>query len=148
MIASIINWESDLWDQFDRLQRDVESLWGGPSGPASIRAVARGSCPRINVGRSRDKVHVYVFAAGLDRDRFDISVQQNLLTITGNAPDRRKEGADAYLQERFDGEFRRVLSLPDDIDPDSAKAEYRNGVLHISFEHEKAAQPRRIEINR
>ena len=76
---------------------------------------------------------MYVFAAGLDKDNFDVTVQNNLLTLSGECPHTAPEGANAYLQERFSGKFRRVLSLPEDIDPTSAMATYRNGVLHISF---------------
>ncbi|MFN3595282.1 MAG: Hsp20/alpha crystallin family protein, partial [Thiobacillaceae bacterium] len=44
------------------------------------------------------------------------------------------------------GRFRRVVSLPDDIDPNAVSATYRDGVLHVSVARREAAQPRRITI--
>ena len=147
MFGSITNWEGDLLDQFNRLQRDMESLWGAPAGPASIRAVARGSYPAINVGTTPEGAEVYIFAAGLDQDTIDLSIQQNVLTVSGNCPDQRPEGSNAYLQERFRGDFRRVIALPEDVNPDSARASYRNGLLHISLKRREEARPRQIQVN-
>jgi len=51
-----------------------------------------------------------------------------------------------HISERFSGRFRRVVSLPDDIDPNAVNAEYRDGVLHLSIRRRESALPRRIEI--
>ena len=51
-----------------------------------------------------------------------------------------------HINERFAGSFRRVLSLPDDADPDGVTADYRDGVLHVSVKRRASAQPRRITV--
>ena len=51
-----------------------------------------------------------------------------------------------HINERFEGSFRRVLTLPDDADPDAVDAKYRDGVLHISIQRRASAQPRRITV--
>ena len=56
------------------------------------------------------------------------------------------EKTSLHMNERFAGRFRRVVSLPDDIDPGTVDAAYRDGVLHISIKRRASAQPRRIEI--
>ncbi|MEZ5570428.1 MAG: Hsp20/alpha crystallin family protein [Halioglobus sp.] len=147
MFASITNWDGDLINQFNRLQNDLEQIWGSPSGPANIRAVARGSYPSINIGTTSAGVEIYIFAAGLDPKQVDLSVQRNLVTIAGNIPSNRPENTSTYLKERHAGEFRRVLTLPEDIDPDSASAKYDNGVLRVSFTRKEEARPRRIAVN-
>lgn len=147
MLGSITNWEGDLYDQFSRLQRQLEDFWGTPRGPASIRAVAHGSYPAINVGSTPEGAEVFVFAAGLDKDSIDLTVQQNVLTVTGETAGAEPEGTAAYLTERFRGKFSRSLALPEDIDPDSASAAYRDGVLRISFQRKAEARPRKIAIS-
>ncbi len=52
----------------------------------------------------------------------------------------------AHINERFEGRFRRVVSLPDDLDPSAVNASYRDGVLHVSVRRRESAQPRRIEV--
>jgi HSP20 family protein len=147
MFGSITNWEGDLFNQFNRLQSDLEHFWGSPAGPASIRAVARGSYPAINIGATAAGVEIYVFAAGLDQKQLELSVQRNLLTISGEIPSAQPEGTSTYLKERHVGTFRRVLSLPEDVDPESANANYTNGVLHVSFQRKAEARPRKIQVN-
>jgi HSP20 family protein len=60
------------------------------------------------------------------------------------APDA---AASVHLRERFTGRFHRVITLADDLDPDQVRADYRNGVLHISIARKEAAKARRIDIN-
>jgi HSP20 family protein len=51
-----------------------------------------------------------------------------------------------HINERFAGRFRRVVSLPEDIDPNAVTADYRDGVLHVSIKRRESTQPRRIPI--
>ena len=51
-----------------------------------------------------------------------------------------------HIDERFAGRFRRVVSLPEDVNAANVQARYRDGVLHISIARKAAAQPRRIAI--
>lgn len=147
MFGSLSNIEGTLFDQFRRMEREMEELFGAGPSPTGIRAVARGTYPPINVGSTPEQVDVYLFAAGIDPQGLDITIQQNLLTIAGERRLITEEGADYYRQERFDGEFRRVLTLPEDVDQERVDANYRDGVLHISIKRRESAKPQRIEVN-
>ena len=57
------------------------------------------------------------------------------------------EQVNLHVNERFAGRFRKVVSLPDDIDPDGVSAECRDGVLHISVRRRQEMQPRRIDVH-
>ena len=52
-----------------------------------------------------------------------------------------------YLRERFEGDFRRVVTLPEDVDPDQVMASYRDGVLHLAIKRRAAVRPRQISVN-
>jgi len=109
--------------------------------------VRRGTFPPINVGATPERVDVYLFAAGMDPKIVDLSIQQNLLVIAGNRKVPIDEEADYYRQERFDGDFRRVVSLPEDVDPDRVDAKYRDGVLQITVQRHEVARPRQITVS-
>ena len=87
-----------------------------------------------------------MFAAGVNPESLDISIQQNLLTVEGERRLSTEEGAEYYRQERFDGGFHRVITLPDDVDPEKVEASYRDGVLHIVVQRRVSAKPRQIEV--
>jgi HSP20 family protein len=149
MYPSLLRLPGDLFAEFDELQRQLERLTGPLGASSSIRAVQRGSFPAVNVGATPEAVEIYAFAPGLDTASLDVSIEKGLLTIAGtrkNAAPQAEADVTVYARERTEGEFRRVLSLPEDADPDRVEANYRNGVLHIRVQKREASRPRRIEI--
>jgi HSP20 family protein len=147
MVSLWGNFDTRLLDDFMRLEGELNQLFAREPSSAGIRAVRRGTFPPINVGATPERVDVYLFAAGLDPKSLDLSIQQNLLVVAGNRRLSIDEQADYYRQERFDGDFRRVVSLPDDVDPDRVEAKYRDGVLQITIQRREIAQPRQITVN-
>lgn len=138
--------DSSLFDDFRRWEAEMDQLLGRAAYPVGIRAVPRGTFPPINVGSTSDRVDVYVFAAGADPKSIDVSIQQNLLTVAGNRRVPVNNQAEYYRRERFDGEFRRVIALPDDVDPNRVEARYRDGVLQVTVQRRTAARPRQVEV--
>ena len=135
----------DVFAELDRLQRELTTAF---DISPSIRGLARGGFPAINVGTTPRSVEIYAFAPGLDPALLDVELEKGVLTIAGErnrtaVPD---EDAAVHIDERFDGRFRRVVSLPDDVDPNGVSAKYRNGLLHISVRRKEASQPRRIDV--
>ena len=141
------SFDPGLFEDLRRLDGEVDQLFGAQSWPAGIRSVRRGTFPPINVGATPERVDVYLFAGGLDPKTLELSIQQNLLTIAGNRNIQVKDDAEYYRRERFDGEFRRVVSLPDDVDPERVEAKYRDGVLQVTIQRRDAARPRQIRVN-
>jgi HSP20 family protein len=135
----------DLFAELDRLQSEVQSAF---DLSPSIRGLGRGGFPALNVGTTPQSVELYAFAPGLDPASIDVNLDRGVLSIAGErpAPARTEERATQHVGERFDGRFRRVVSLPDDIDPTGVSADYRDGVLHVTVKRREAAQPRRINV--
>jgi HSP20 family protein len=145
MFGSLTPFEN-LFDELRRMELGTDDWFGRWSVPAGIRSVARGTFPATNVGATDNEVRVYLFAPGLDAKKFQVSIQQNLLQVSGERTLPHNERATYFRQERYDGEFRRVVTLPDDVDPDKVEAAYRDGVLQITVRRRETARPRRIEI--
>lgn len=131
----------DVFAELDRLQRGMQQVF-----EPSIRGGARGF-PAVNVGSTPRSVEIYGFAPGIDPSSIDVQIEKGVLTIAGaRTAEEVPEKATVHIDERFAGRFRRVVMLPDDVDPDAVTARYRDGVLHISIARKEAAQPRRIAI--
>ena len=146
MWGYLTGYDRDFFDQFEHMRREMDEMLGTWGSPLGIRSVAAGSYPAINVGASSTQVDVYVFVAGVDPKSLDISLHQNLLTVSGERNIKIPEGAQAYRQERFTGSFSRAITLPDDVDPEKVSADYRNGVLHVTIQRNEELQPRKIEV--
>ena len=137
----------DVFAELDRLHRDVQEAF---DLSPSIRGIGRGGFPALNVGGTPQSVEIYAFAPGLDPSKTEVNLDRGLLTIAGErAPDLPYGGDEesaVHINERFAGRFRRVVSLPDDVDPNSVSANYRDGGLHIHVKRHESAQPRRITV--
>ena len=137
-----------LFGELERLQRHFDDMMG-TGRAASIRSVAPGAFPAVNVGNTPNSVEVYAFAPGIDASKLDLSLDRGVLILSGEREatqrDRSGEGY-SYTQERPVGRFRRAISLPDDIDPSKVEARYQDGVLRVSISRRAEAQPQRITI--
>jgi HSP20 family protein len=120
------------------------AVWRRASAPSR-----RGTFPPINIGNTPNSVEIYAFAPGIDPAAIDLSIDRGVLTLAGERktalPDDDAK-VNVYGNERPSGSFRRVVSLPDDVDPARVNATYRDGVLHVSIARRESAQPRRIAI--
>jgi HSP20 family protein len=137
----------DLFAEMERLQRDMQQAY---DLSPSIRGFSRGGYPALNVGNTPHTIEVYAFAPGVDPAGIDVKLDRGVLSISGERP-ASLPGTDdktsVHINERFSGAFRRVISLPDDIDPNGVSADYRDGVLHVSIKRAESTQPRRIEVH-
>lgn len=136
----------DLFAELDRLQRDVQQAF---EVSPSIRGIGRGGFPAVNVGGTPQSVELYAFVPGVDPASIEVNLDRGVLTIAGERRITTKPSDDkttTHIDERYQGKFRRVVSLPDDIDPGAVKAEARDGVLHVSVQRRASSQPRRIEV--
>jgi HSP20 family protein len=149
MYESILNHPDSLFGQFERLRRELDDVFGVSGLPSSIRSVAPGTVPAINVGHTPTSVEIYAFAPGLDASKIEVTLDRGVLRISGE----RASGiptddakVHVYTRERGTGSFTRAISLPDDVDPSHVNASYRDGVLRVSVARRESAQPKRITV--
>lgn len=136
----------DVFAELDRLQRELTQAF---DLSPNIRGLTRGGFPAVNVGNTAKSVEIYAFTPGVDPRSIDVQLEKGVLTIAGERPPTtppRDDKATVHIDERFSGRFRRVISLPDDVDPNAVDAKYRDGLLHVSVRRREASQPRRITV--
>ena len=134
----------DVLAELNRLQREMQQAF---HLSPSIRGIARGGFPAMNVGGTPQSVDIFAFAPGIDPATLDVQIEKGVLTVAGERKrDLPGEEVTVHIDERFDGRFRRVVTLPDDVDANAVDAKYRDGVLRISIGRKQSAQPRRITI--
>jgi HSP20 family protein len=134
----------DIYAELDRLQQEIQQTY---DLSPSIRGLTRGF-PAMNVGGTAKSVEIYAFAPGIDPASLDVQIENGMLIVAGERKlEAVPEKATLHIDERFAGRFRRVVTLPDDIDPNAVDANYHDGVLRISIARKEAVQPRRISVH-
>ncbi len=140
--------QTDLLSEFDRLQQQVASLFGG--FPSSIRSDRYGSFPKLNVGTTDEAIEIVAFVPGVKSDQIDVSIDKGLLTISGERralfANEESDDARRYAQERYAGSFRRTIELPANANPEQVTARCSNGCLMVTVAKHEASKPRAITV--
>ena len=98
--------------------------------------------------RTTDKITVQVELAGMKKEDFDISLQDDVLTISGErkSESEKREG-ESFRSERSFGAFSRSVTLPSAVKADEVKATYEDGVLTVTLPKAEEAKPKKIQVN-
>ena len=102
-----------------------------------------------NVDIFEDKEHLVLEAElpGMSRDDFEISVENNVITLRGERKFEKKTDGDNYHRvERAYGSFTRSFTLPQTVTAEGATADFENGVLRVSLPKREETKARKIEI--
>lgn len=110
-----------------------------------------GTVPAVNVIEGTEKFTIEVAAPGLKKANFELSVEDSTLTIKGNKEVEKEESADNFTRKEFSyASFTRSFNLPETVDGNAIKANYKDGILLIDIpkKEETKQQPvRTIKIS-
>lgn len=128
------------------LRRDIDRLFEQAYGDSGGGAWT----PSVNVREANDAVLLEMELPGISPEDVDISIDNDMLTVSGEKNEERREGEEEgryFLVERRYGSFSRSFSLPANIDPEQIRADFDKGLLTIRIPREALPQPRRVQIN-
>jgi HSP20 family protein len=136
-----------------RMQEDMDRLFGGFGTSRGLSRRGREFdidwSPAIEAFQRGNEFVVRAEIPGLSRDDLTVEVGDDALTIRGERKyDHEEEREGAVHSERAYGSFYRVIPLPEGALPDTAKANFKDGVLEVAIQapsHE-VRRGRRIEI--
>ena len=101
--------------------------------------------PDVEICEQSDHIRVCVDVPGIDESNIHVEVEQGYLIVHGERQDERGHELGQRRSEFHYGSFTRRIPLPDGVDPESARAVLRNGVLEIRIPRQRR-EPRRIPV--
>ncbi len=96
--------------------------------------------------RRGDEFTVRFDLPGVDPESIDLTVEQNVLTVTAERQDDFREGDQVVAAERPHGTYTRQVFLGNTLDSEGISADYENGVLTLTLPVAEQAKPRKVEI--
>lgn len=103
--------------------------------------------PAIDVRQDKDSVIVETSLPGIDPDKIDISVENDVLTVSGHTEEKKEiKREDYYRKEIREGSFSRSIILPMPVKADKAEASYDKGIMKIVIPKAEAAKPKKIAV--
>lgn len=122
---------ASLENQFNQLQHEVNRMMQAfsPQEPMSVGAWS----PEVDIYEDEKGIRLRADLPGLESKDLNISVEDNVLTVSGKREESKEEKKENYLRrERYYGEFTRSFSLPEYADADKIDASFKNGVLEVT----------------
>lgn len=133
---------SDPFEALFALQRALDARlgndWTGTAGG--------GSYPPINLFEQGGDFVAVIELPGIDKNDLQLEAKENTIRISGKKTVQYDERASIHRRERIWGMFDRTFSLPVQINPDTIRAEYRDGVLALSIPRAEGEKPKTIKI--
>ena len=131
------------------LQEEVNRLFTG-SMPRTFddEGIARGAwSPSVDIYENKDQIVLEAELPGMKRVDFDLSIENNVITLRRQRQFEKKDESDNYHRvERAYGSFLRSFTLPNTVSAEGATADYRNGVLRVTLPKREEIKPKKITV--
>ena len=104
--------------------------------------------PSVDIYENKDHIILEAELPGMKQDDFELTVENNVITLRGERQFEKKEDSDNYHRvERSYGSFTRSFTLPQTVSAEGATAEYTNGVLRVTLPKREETKARRIQVS-
>jgi HSP20 family protein len=133
-----------LFDEYEPA-RPRDALRGNLADEAD-RSLYRGRFPRLTLSDAGSSLLLRAEVPGLSEKQIQLSIHQDVLTMSGERSSDAPEGYVAHRQERMPIKFGRTFTLPCKVDPEKSTATLKNGVLTVTLAKAPEAQPRQIAV--
>jgi HSP20 family protein len=151
-MANITRW--DPLSEFSSLQERFNQLLGQPGGyfrnmgTSMDQPLAFGNfAPPVDIYEDDHQVTIQAELPGVEEKDLNITVENNVLTITGERKLENEENKENFHRiERSYGRFTRSFTLPSTLDTENINADFNNGVLKIVLNKSEAAKPKQIKV--
>jgi HSP20 family protein len=139
------------WEPFrglGTLQEQVNRLFDDSFARGRSQAELASWAPAVDIYETENELVVKADLPDVAEKDLDIRVENNTLTIRGERKFGNEVHEDNYLRvERAYGTFTRSFSLPNTVNTEAIKAEYRNGVLTVRMPKREETKPKQIKIS-
>jgi len=113
----------------------------------AVRGNQFGFTPAVDMYEDKDNIIVETQLGGIDPEKVNISIENNILTIKGESEKKSEvEDKNYYRKEIRSGAFYRQIPLPTKVDGDKASAINEDGILKISIPKAPEVKPKTIKI--
>jgi len=139
----------DPFRELHSLQDEMTRLFAGVAPRSGNRdEVSFGAWnPNVDIFEDKDKLVLEAELPGMKRDDFELSVENNVITLKGERRFEKKTNEDNYHRvERSYGSFTRSFTLPQTVSSEGAEAEFKDGILKVTLPKREDTKARKIEI--
>lgn len=133
------------YNRFPTLRSMLDNFWSSDWMGDDFQR--RDRMPAVNVKETDKCFEIEVAVPGMKKEDFKIDVDNGVLTISAEQKEEKEKKEDNYTRKEFSySSFSRSFSLPQNVNEDSIKAKYDNGVLALTLDKAKEEKPKKRQI--
>jgi HSP20 family protein len=118
-----------------------------PQANAKETMVVADWVPTVDVSETDGEYQIKAEIPDVKKEDVKVTVEDGVLTIQGERKQEKEEKGKKYHRvERSYGSFIRSFTLPDLVDEEKVKAEFKDGVLNLRLPKSEKAKPKAIEV--
>jgi HSP20 family molecular chaperone IbpA len=102
--------------------------------------------PKADIIETGDAIVLFADMPGADEKSVDVTLEKNVLTITGKVKSSERAGRSMFYAEYDVGDFERAFTISDEVDRERIEATVKNGVLKLTLRKAPQAEVRRIAV--
>jgi HSP20 family protein len=103
--------------------------------------------PAVDIYETENELVLKADLPDMKMEDIDIRLENGTLALKGERKFENEEKTKGFHRvERSYGNFARFFSLPDTVETDKVRAEYRNGVLTVTLPKKEVAKPRQVKV--
>jgi HSP20 family protein len=128
------------WSLLNRLRRELDQTFESPAHDASWT-------PAVDIHEEAKQFVVRADLPGVKPADIEITADKGVLSLRGARNFEQKADDGHYSRiERVTGKFVRTFTLPENVQTDAIKAQFKDGVLELTIPKVAKPEPRRIEV--
>lgn len=145
---ALVRWDPyrELEDMSDRLNRMFARPAASGSNGKETMIVADWT-PSVDISETEGEFQIKAEIPDVKKEDVKITLEEGVLTLQGQRKQEKEDKRTKYHRiERSYGSFARTFALPDVIEIDKVKAEFRDGVLNLHLPKSEKAKTKAIEV--
>ena len=146
-MSALMRWDPfrELEEVSDRLNRMFARPATRTNGKETMTVADW--APTVDISETDGEYQIKAEIPDVKKEDVKVTVEDGVLTIQGERKQEKEEKGKRYHRiERSYGSFVRSFSLPDVIDEEKVKAEFKDGVLSLHLPKSEKAMPKAIEV--
>ena len=138
---TLVHWAP--WQEIDTLEQRLNRLFEQDFSPSS-----RGfSAPAAELSHDEDAVYLKLEVPGIDINDLDVQVTEKTVSVSGERKSQQQSEAQGVTRSEFGyGKFQRVIPLPARVDNTQVKAEYKDGIVHLTLPKAEAEKNKVVKV--
>ena len=145
---NLIKWSP--WRERDMFQDHFNTILGDNFSPTLFEGGAETGHwrPAVDIYDKEDRLVLRAELSGVDKHDIELDLKDRVLTLKGERKVENEVKKENYFRKEISyGSFQRAFTLPEGVDQEAIKAEFKDGILTVEIPKAKVEKPKRISVH-